>query len=389
MMLPKPLNSLLRRPVTYAILCTGLVAGWQALTVQSNYQGDWSALFYTGYIQMPPALVHEGTFRIRNDPGFDGQFYHLIAHDPFLRSDTAQYVDNPRFRWRRILLPLLAWLLALGQSDYIDSTYAIAVLGFVFLGAWWLAIYSRRLGLSPAWGLLFPLVPAVLVSIDRFTVDVALAALCVGFAVETRWRFFLVLMLAPLARETGVILPAAAGLSALLQRNRRGVGIAAAALIPYGAWLAYLGGRTGSTGPSYLSAVPFHGLWDHTLHPQSSTNTWIQTAFRLDSLGLLGIWVAVLLSAWLLWNRKHDLCALAAVLFTATCIAFVNYSEAWNGAYAFARTMSPVLIFLGLTGLASRSWMYAAPLVLTIPRIVFQLTPQWHGILRHLKAAIL
>jgi hypothetical protein len=46
----------------------------------------------------------------------------------------------------------------------------------VFLGCYWIgrfAVLHRR---HPLWGLLFLAVPAVLVSIDRMTVDVALAA---------------------------------------------------------------------------------------------------------------------------------------------------------------------------------------------------------------------
>jgi hypothetical protein len=367
------------------------VGAWQALTVQCNYSGDWSALFYTGYIQMPPALTHEGTFRIRNDSGFDGQFYHLIAHDPFLRSDTARYVDSPRFRWRRILLPLAAWLLAFGQSDYIDSTYAIAILGFVFLGAYWLSVYCRRIGLSPVWGLLFALIPAVLVSIDRFTVDVALGALCVGFLVETRWRFFLILVLAPLARETGLILPAAAGLHALLRRDHLRLMGSAATLIPYAVWLVYVDGRTASDGISYTSLIPFHGLIVRTLHPiqQAAGSAWVRTALRLEYAAVLGMWAAVLLTVWLVLKRRNDLAALAAMLFAAVFVAFVSYAPIWDGAYSFGRTMSPILVFLGLIGLASRSWIYGLPLMLIAPRILFQLSPQWHGILRCVKRGLL
>ncbi len=102
-------------PFFWAAVCAGSVFAWQTLTVNANYDHDYSALFYTGsYITMPPAVAAEGTFRIPNDAGYDGQFYHFIAHDPFLRDDTARFVDNPRVRWRRILVPLTAWLLAFG-----------------------------------------------------------------------------------------------------------------------------------------------------------------------------------------------------------------------------------------------------------------------------------
>ncbi|HEV3333166.1 MAG TPA: hypothetical protein VG096_19400 [Bryobacteraceae bacterium] len=373
----------------WAALCTGVVLAWQALTVNFNYQGDWSALFYTGaYTRVPPTITNEGTFRIANDPGFDGQFYHFIAHDPFLRKDTSQFVDDPGFRWRRILVPLMAWLLALGSSEYIDSTYAITILGFVFLGAFWLGVYCLRRDLSPALGIWFPFVPAALVSIDRFTVDVALAALAVGFVVEEGWRLFVVMAVAPLARETGLIIPLTFGLDSLLLKNLRGMALAVAAIVPYAAWLVYLSQRTATALGMRTSLVPFRGLWERTIHPVVYTlsSSWLRTAAVLDYIAVLAMWLSVALVFWALRRHGREP-VLAAALFTATFMAFVSQTDVWYGAYTFSRTMSPVLIFLALIGLAARSWIYIVPLAMSLPRLLWQLTPQWLGIWHGLKLA--
>jgi hypothetical protein len=154
----------------------------------------------------------------------------------------------------------MAWLLALGISEYIDSTYAITILCFVFLGAFWLGAYCLRRNLSSALGIWFPLVPAALVSIDRFTVDVALAALAVGFVVEEGWRLFVVMAVAPLARETGLIIPLAFGLDSLLRKNLRGMALAVAGIVPYAAWLVYISQRTATALGMRTSIVPFRGL---------------------------------------------------------------------------------------------------------------------------------
>ena len=388
--LPRLTNRLPHLPIFWALLSTAAVLVWQALTVNFNYQGDWSALFYTGaYERVPPAIANEGTFRIANDPGFDGQFYHFIAHDPFLRKDTAQYVDDPGFRWRRILVPLTAWLLALGNSDYIDSTYAITILGFVFLGSLWLGRSCLRWRLSPALSLLFPLVPAVLVSIDRFTVDVALAALAIGFVAEERWRLFLVLALAPLARETGLIFPIAFGLDSLRRKDRRGMAFAVAAILPYAGWLVYLSHRTPAALGVHVSLIPFRGLWERTIHPvvYALSSSWVRTAAVLDYLAVLAMWVSLALVVCVLWRRSLDRTVVAATLFTATFMAFVSQPDVWYGAYTFSRSMSPVLIFLALIGMAVRSWIYVIPLAMSLPRILWQLTPQWHGIWHGLKLA--
>jgi len=379
----------MRSTLLWAALAVALAAGWQALTVHYNYGGDWSALFDTGaYTAAPPEIAVEGTYRFADSQGYDGQYYHFVAHDPLLRRDTARYVDNPRLRWRRILLPALAFLAVGGAGDRVDSAYGVMVLAFVFLGAWWLGVWSVRAGRHAAWALAFLAVPAVAVSLDRYTVDVALAALAVGFAVhgaeDRSWRMLVILALAPLARETGAILIAAYLLCAARRRDWRAVGLAAAAVLPYAAWLLYLAGRTAPDQTVWASWVPFAGLLARTLHPiQHSTATrWLREAAAFEYLGVLAMWLAVVLAGILLWKRKQNLVTVAAALFAAVFVAFLGQAEAWSGIYSFGRTMSPLLIWLGLAGLSTRAPQYLAPAALMLPRIVLQLEPQWKGITR-------
>jgi hypothetical protein len=376
----------MRRALLYAALATALALGWQALTVQCNYRGDWSALFYTGsYTAMPPAVADEQVHRFP-DSGFDGQYYHLVAHDPLLRGDTARFVDNPRLRWRRILLPAMAFLAAGGDSDRVESAYAIVVLAFVFAGVFWLARWCGEVRLHPALSLAFLLVPAVGVSLDRFTIDVALAALCVGFAYySTREGIPLwLLVLAPFARETGVILVAACMLDGVLRKNWRRAALATVSLAPYAAWLWYLNGRTAPDQTVFASYIPFAGLASRTLHPfpDSMATPWLFIAGLLEYLAVLGMWVAVALVAVRVWKGKRDLLTLAAALFTLVFVVFLGQPQAWAGVYTFGRTMSPLLIWLALIGGASRSWIFLMPLAMTAPRVLFQFTPQWAGIRR-------
>ena len=98
--------------------------------------------------------------------GYDAEFYHLIAHEPRLnRRGFLAFVDSPRYRWRRIGLPGLADLLAFGNDDYVDRMYVALELGFLFLGAFWVARYAQMLGLQSAWGLGFLMIPGVAISL--------------------------------------------------------------------------------------------------------------------------------------------------------------------------------------------------------------------------------
>lgn len=66
-----------------ALACGILVFCWQLLTVHYNYQDHWNALFCTGeQLPIPPQLASEHLYIFRGSYGYDGEYYHYIAHDP-------------------------------------------------------------------------------------------------------------------------------------------------------------------------------------------------------------------------------------------------------------------------------------------------------------------
>ena len=156
------------------VIAVFAAAGWQALTVHANYQGNWTALFSTSQSTALPPELDRGTFRFPANTGYDGQYYRLVAHDPWLTLGYAKYSDMAALRWRRVLVPGLAWALAGGARERIDAAYIFVVLGFIGLGAYALSRWLLRQGRHPAGGLLFLFLPGTLTCIDRLTVDVAL-----------------------------------------------------------------------------------------------------------------------------------------------------------------------------------------------------------------------
>jgi len=377
-----------------AALCGLAALAWQSLTVKYNYQGDWSGLFATGMqVAMPPELAFEEVHRFRNDPGYDGQFYHVIAHDAFFGNGFVKYVDNPRLRWRRILIPGLAYVLALGQAEYIDFNLIGVNLAFVILGAYWLSRYCGHYGFHPGWGLLFGLTPAVMVSLDRLTVDTALAAFCVGFglygAAAPSVRIYPVLAAAPLARETGVVLIAAWCVHRLLKRDWKRAAAGVMMALPALGWLAFVHSRIAADHTVFASPWPLWGLLARTLQPaQYSIHTdWLLKAAVLDYLAVLGIWAALLLALRLVRGGKPGLLEITIWLFAGIFVVFLQQPQAWAEAYSFGRTMSPLLICLALLAVATRFWWNLLPLAMVGPRILFQLGPQWKGILRGLWAS--
>ncbi len=359
---------------------------WQYITVSVNYNGNWSALFCTGsYHRLPPQLDSELVYTFENSHGFDGQFYHFIAHEPW-PNDLAAYVEGAQMRYRRILLPGLAYLLSLGRHSVVDFTYMSTGYFFLFLGLLWSGSYAIRLGLSPYWTLLFAAVPASPIFVDRLTVDHLLAAFCAGFALhavrQPSWQLYLILVLAPLARETGLLLTVAYCLYCVLWKHWRLTAIFATSTIPWALWTAYLAMQLG--GASYAtSLVPLEGLFRNLLNPVDypADIPYQGLIHAADIAALLGMLLAICLAGMLWIRQRSDPVAIAALLYALLTI-FVQRGDVWMTVYNYGRIFSPLLLLVALGWMPRNRWLAAAPLLLVVPRVLIQYGRQVEGIAR-------
>jgi hypothetical protein len=369
--------------VAVGLLAASLVLTWQTLRVRYTYGGNWSALFCTGAdYPVPEELQHEKLYLFPNRVGFDGQVYHYIAHDPIYPWRFQAWVDDPGLRYRRILVPLMAFVLAGGASDRIDVAYRAVVLAWIFLGAYWVARYAALCGRRAIWGLGFLLIPTALLSAERMTVDVALAALCAGVAVAsrrgTRTALFLLLVAAGLARETGLLLVAAASIDALLRGKRREAALFGCAALPVLAWFGFVAAHT-TAKPYPLSLWPFSGIVGAFLHPQGYLSgeaqwDWLSRHWQdlnqaADRLALLGVALAVVLAVRGLRTRRAGVISVAAALFSVQCALHNAPPDAWQEIDNFGRVYSPLLLAVGLDALAAGRWIGLVPPLLLWPRI--------------------
>lgn len=372
----------LPRNAAVGVAAVAIAFTLQLANVQTNYGGNWSALFYTGsLVSQPASLRPERLYVFPNSTGYDGQFYHDMAHDPWPDGPTASHIDAPRMRYPRILVSALAYGLALGNQAWIDPVFhAISLLCFG-LGAWWLAAYARLKEANRYLGLLFLLVPAVLVSLERTTVDLLLLALCCGFAYYAArgaaGGCYAVLVLAMLTRETGFLLWGAYGLWLLFNRNWTRAIVFGTAALPAFAWFLVVVATT--KAPVTHIALPESGsaLWDRLFLPvQYRLPPLIAaTATALDYVSLAGVGVAIILTVMLLIRRWNDPIRLAG--FTFAALPFVlGGVVGWYEPFGYPRTLSPMFLFLGLAALENRSRVNLLPFVLVLPRIVLELAPR-------------
>lgn len=376
-----------RRALGCAVLAAVFLFSWQWLTVRVNYGGHWTALYCTGArLGVPPTLASERVYQFPESYGYDGQMYHYVAHEPLLRNpDLKAHVDAPRLRYARILVPGLAYLLAAGRAHWVDPAYYALVVLFIGAGVYWSAACCLALDRSPAWGLLFLLLPATLVSMDRMVVDAALAALVAAFAWHVRapsWRLFVVLAAAALARETGFLLLAAYVGYLLVQRRPSQAALYSLSAVPALAWYAYVHAHTVSEGPG-LNPIPLSAIWTNLLHPvlypAGMRFEWLATLG--DRMALAGMLLAFGMGIYWNFRRSLDAVALATLVFVAVGLLLQKF-DIWTNVYGYGRVYSPVVLLLGLRSIERRSWAALAPLALMLPRIGMQLSSELAGMMR-------
>ena len=254
-----------RRPAAIGLL-TGLIAllVW-ALVVFGKYQGNPTGLARIGdQLPLSPRLQGVDLVVIAGKRGNDGQQFLSLALDPLQQlPGTSAALDNPIYRGKRLLYPLLAWLGGLGQPALIPWSLGLVNVALIgccgALVAGWTQLEQR----SPQWGLAVLALPSYWITLSLDTADLLATTLLLASALAFRSQRPCVLVaslsLALLSRETGLLAWASSGLTSL--RERRWTWLLPVALVPLPllAWTASLKARFPATADGLL--VGLHFTW--------------------------------------------------------------------------------------------------------------------------------
>jgi hypothetical protein len=356
-------------------LCTVAAFAWQWLVVAGVFQGHWSALFVEGdRFPQSPVVRSESTFVLPNSAGYDAQFYHAIAHDPLDLHATDRFVGSPRFRYTRILIPGLSFLLGGGKLFWIDRAYRGLELMFLFLGVFCTAALLERSGRSCWWGALFLALPATFISVERQLTDLPacalLAAALLAVDRERNGWAWLALAAGALNRETGVVILVGFVLLAVWERKWKQAAWWITATLPVVAWAGYLWLAVPSAQPEQLGLSNSAGsLMTALRHPQSYDHYAAPAAQALHFLDLLGIAGAFCALAWGLLActraRNHlTMVALALAVFGV----LISPGDEYYDVYTFGRYKSPLLLLQVLQALRTFDPKLFGPLAAILPR---------------------
>lgn len=346
-----------------------LTAGYQFLYCYLLPNGDLTSLFFSGtLIPHPPELERSG-YRYQNSTGYDGQMYRILAHDPLSRRGYWKYLDDPRFRSRRILIPAIAGLLGGNSVAAVDFWY-VAVTD-ILLGLGGLCFvrlaegYCSRLSAA----ILYSFIPAVIASMDRMVLDGPAVAGFLAVWLFLRERrmtlLFAALALLPLIRETGVLINVGAGIVFLRSREYRHLALAALTTVPALLWWSFAAAHTPASEASGLLSVPLVPQIVRLFTPVSRpvaplVNLLLQAVDLVADTCLL---LAFALLAHTIWReiRQGRLADDTLLIIPAAVLAaFASSPDILKDPYGFMRIDSALITWAALRMLTVRPLFAAA-----------------------------
>ncbi len=224
------------------------------------WQADWD----------PVGLAQLGTRFSEGDPegteGYDGQFAYYIAVSPD-PDDVSQHLDVPAYRYQRILYPITARALAIGNEALVPWTLFLLNLAVHALGTWavteWLANRGSPEYYGLAYGLWVGLIASVGLDLNEPLSYALVAGAWLARSTERRWLGAILLTLSLFAKETALLFWAAALLTDILQKRWREsviwLSIGGGVFLVWQAWLWITFGRPG-LGAGGAMATPFEWI---------------------------------------------------------------------------------------------------------------------------------
>jgi glycosyltransferase involved in cell wall biosynthesis len=209
-----------------------------------------------------PHLPREQLLVLPGKRGNDGQQFLVLAIDPLqLDPATPQAVDNPIYRGKRLLYPLLAWVTGLGQPQLIVWTLGLLNVGSIAGAAGLVAQWAQLEQRNPRWGLAVLALPGYWITLTLSTADLLATTLLLAAAVAWRQRrpagLSAALAGAVLTRETALLAWAASGLATLSERRWHWLVPLALVPLPLMLLTSWLKARFAATGDGLLATLHF------------------------------------------------------------------------------------------------------------------------------------
>lgn len=216
---------------------------------------------------------------------------------------------------------------------------------------------------------MFLLVPATIASVDRMLVDAVLCALFAAFVYHLQrkhWKaVYATTLVAPLVRETGLLLLAGVVIAALMARQWKRAALFCTAGIPFLVWQDYVRLHTRPSIAYGILNRPVFGviarvftLRDYPVSAPKRLFLW-----TTDELAIIGYILCLFIAGMWLWkNRGEGFSVLAVTIalfvFLGGLLGNANHLAE---AYGYSRPLSPLLLWLMLDAVVRGAWAKLVP----------------------------
>ena len=257
--------------------------------------------------RLSPLLNPDKVLIVKGEVGYDGQQMLSIALDPGLNNqETILSLDNPAYRYRRILYPILGYLLGGGNPFWIP--WALVGINVIALAVCTglIAFYHHGHQRSVYQSMWFSSIPGIWMVLSFSTADLLAGTFGLGAIISAHNRRTLLMLFCLaaglLTRETLFILWSALLLTHIQKKQSQEVAAIGVSILPLLTWLSYIYYRElpGSAGLGNFG-LPFEGIAEkfQALITAGITKGNLYEAYLW---GLL--WLAL---GWFLWQTWRSL----------------------------------------------------------------------------------
>lgn len=398
--------------VTFVVFLVYGASLWLSFGVQ-NQNPRALATIGTKFIQQgggASSIIQQDLTPIQytGEYGYDGQFSYFIAMDPL---HAAPYIDDPALRYERILYPLTARALALGDPEFIPYTLVYVNALAILAGTLAVALWLRRRRMTPWIALVYGLFPGLFTAFRHDLTEplgfalLAWGILALGWS-RPRLRFVaasILFALAALSRETTlfVSVPYILRLAwpeiterewvAMRPGALRATAVFMGSVGPFLIWKAVLYGLFGSVlvdAQQYLPLrAPFSGLFAYWL--QSADPQILSQVLFVAFPGAIAALAAILaLFRWPVGWRPSTISLAINALYMCVFLAPQSYNY-----YISAGRIQTGIVLAAIFALPifdrlwrqSRGWFWAANALWLAPLWAIAVFPTIQGYLVYFR----
>ncbi|MBE9242293.1 hypothetical protein IQ217_16505 [Synechocystis salina LEGE 00031] len=306
-----------RKDIYQAMLVAlGLAIAVASYFYWAKFDGQITGFFRIGSVlPLSPLLNPAETLIYQGELGYDGQQFLTIALDPGLHNpDSIAALDHPSYRYRRILYPLLGYVLGLGNPVLIPWALVFINIVAIAVCTGLTAFYFQDQKQKTMGALAVLAIPGVWMVLFLSTADLLASIFSLGAVVcqaifpphqnKKWWLVPFLLALGLLTRETTLIIWLAIALTLGQKRQWRSMGVLLLSLLPLTLWLGYIHGRQlpGGSGTGNFG-WPLVGIGE-------KFQNLIQTGLTANNLYEAFLWFLLLftlaLLVWLTLPQRRD-----------------------------------------------------------------------------------